>query len=254
MLLIKYKLYLTDNIDPQMSVFLITFYEINTSNDLHSFHQAALCIEICTTFCLICYITPIMLITVAASAGTWCGCVTHPFSPTHRWHPSLAPSPYPRNLWPPLRSTSHWDPVLTSSWTSACTWAWIFSTEMARGFSSEICASLQTPRRNRRCRCSAPRGRSPWGYRKEARLRQRCLEWAPHERRDCHLLLIFLQDHGAQLRSHIWQRARYEADEGSLSLGETEVGQFDPPALGVQQQNVLRLDVTVDQTTLVDEI
>ncbi len=102
------------------------------------------------------------------------------FLPPIRWRPSLAPSPYPRNLWAPLRSTSHWDPVLTSSWTSACTWAWIFSTEMARGFSSKICASLQTPRRNRRCRCSAPRGRSPWGYRKEARQRQRCLEWAPH--------------------------------------------------------------------------
>ncbi len=51
LLLIKYKLCLIDNIDPQMSVFLITFYEINTSNDLHSFHQAALCIEIGITFC-----------------------------------------------------------------------------------------------------------------------------------------------------------------------------------------------------------
>lgn len=43
-------------------------------------------------------------------------------------------------------------------------------------------------------------------------------------------------------------------DEGSTSLGEAEIGQFDLTAVVVQQQHVLGFDVTVHQATLVDEL
>lgn len=62
-----------------MSVFLFTLWDmllrksniyINTSNDINSSHQSAVCIAISATFwLLICHITPSLFITVAASAG-----------------------------------------------------------------------------------------------------------------------------------------------------------------------------------------
>ena len=74
------------------------------------------------------------------------------------------------------------------------------------------------------------------------------------KRRSRHFFLAVQQGHGTKLRGHVGQRSCDEADQSASLLGQAEVCQLDLAAVTVQQQDVFRLDITVDQAMAVDKL
>lgn len=74
------------------------------------------------------------------------------------------------------------------------------------------------------------------------------------QRRSSHFFLAVLQGHSAKLRCHVGQGSRDETNHGASLLGKAKVCQLDLTAVAVQQEDVFRLDVSVDQAVAVDEV
>lgn len=70
----------------------------------------------------------------------------------------------------------------------------------------------------------------------------------------CHFLLAFQQGHSAELRGHVGQRSRDVPYQSTSLLGQAEVSQLDLAAVVVQQQDIFRFDIPVNQTVTVDEL
>lgn len=78
--------------------------------------------------------------------------------------------------------------------------------------------------------------------------------WFHTKRRCGHFLLALQQGHGTKLWGHVGQRSCDVAYQSASLLGQAKVCQLDLAAVIVQQQDVFRLDITVDQTMAVDEL
>lgn len=74
------------------------------------------------------------------------------------------------------------------------------------------------------------------------------------ERRSSDFFLAVQQGDGAQLWSHVGQGSRDETNQCASLLCQAEVCELDLTAVTVQQEDVLRLDVAVDQSVAVDEL
>ena len=74
------------------------------------------------------------------------------------------------------------------------------------------------------------------------------------EWRSCHFFLAIQQGHGTKLRRHVGQCSCDEAYQSASLLGQAKICQLDLAAVTVQQQDVFRLDITMDQAMAVDKL